>query len=94
MSTLTKSRESFHSHLPPPLPCVLRASVYDSETENLWFYMPVRAAALPPPDMVTGCPSPAVDHFHQEWGKTDAFKLSFPFKRSFNEGGRGCQACV
>lgn len=43
--------------------------------------------------IVAGCPSFAVYHFHQEQGK-DAFKPSSPFKRSFNEGGRACQACT
>lgn len=47
-----------------------------------------------PLNAVTGRPSPAVYHFHQEWGKMDALKASSPFKRSFNEGGRGCQACT
>lgn len=93
VSTLTECMEKCYFHLPPKLPCVLLVATYDSEPENLWFYMLVRAAALPP-DMVAGCPSPAVDHFHRERGKTDAFKPSFPFKRSFNEGGRGCQACI
>lgn len=32
-----------HFHLPPQLPCVLLVGTYESEPENLWFYMPVRA---------------------------------------------------
>lgn len=89
INTLTKSRKK----MPPELTCVFLVGSYGSELEKLWFYMPVGAAALLH-NMVSGCPPPSANHFHQEWGKMDAFKFSSPFKRSFNESGRGCQASL